>query len=59
MNQISQGFFDDKDFKGNRHPRAGQRLRSKGWRGACCLLKGDWEFLANVVKLQRWDEDEM
>ena len=54
-NVLSTGTWPCHDWKGRPHPKAGQPINTKGWRIAFMHAKGDWEFFANDLHMQRWD----
>ena len=55
MNILARGVYPEFDFSGRPHPLAGQAIDSNGWRMSIIFLKGDWEFLSNIIHLPRWD----
>ena len=55
MNVLAEYLFPEFRRPGKREPRAGQRPTTTRWKFATIFLKGDWEFLGNIVHLPRWD----
>ena len=55
LNILLTGRYPENDRRGRKHPQAGQPINSTDWKLAVIFLKGDWEFLANIVHLPRWD----
>ena len=55
LNMLVTGVYPEFQFNGLPHRLAGKNLDLDGWRAAPIFLKGDWEFLANIVHLPRWD----
>ena len=53
MNQLLTGITEEVDWRVVRRDD-GNRYVADGWRGAVVQLRGDWEFLANVIKLPNW-----
>jgi hypothetical protein len=55
MNVLVTGKEPERLWNGRKNPKAGQDIDSDGWKFASIFLKGDWEFLGNIIHLPRWD----
>ena len=54
---VDGGKVPTRDWRGRKLKNAGQPLKTNGWKMACNQVRGDWEFYAEVLGLNRWDNE--
>ncbi|MGB2015010.1 MAG: hypothetical protein ACPHSF_06060, partial [Flavobacteriales bacterium] len=55
MNVLHSGYWPEKDWAGQRHPKAGTAV-ADGWCGCVTQCRGDWEWFCDWLKFPRWNE---
>ena len=56
FNALLTGIHPEEDW--NRVPQTGATFIADAWRASLIQLRGDWEFLSNVIGLPHWQNNE-
>jgi hypothetical protein len=57
MNALLMGKYPELDWLGRPHCKAGQTIKTRGYKICTNQLRGDWEFYVQVMDFPRWDSE--